>query len=135
MGAWYPEGIRAVMDGSVDLDTADVRVVLVTSGYTFNVAHDFLNDIPGGNRVGTPVALASRTIIADGNNRSLDAADTVFVGLTGSAVNACALFVHTGVDSTARLLGYIDGLTITPDGSDVTLRWNAAGILAIDYVP
>lgn len=121
------------MDGTVDLDTADVRAVLLDSGYTFNVAHDNLDDVGAATRVGTAQALAGKSIIADGNNRALDATDTTWAALTGDAVVAVALYVHTGVESTSRLLGFIDGISVTPDGSDVTLRWNAAGILALTY--
>lgn len=130
---WYPEGIRAVMDGTTDLDTADVRAMLVDATYTFNVAHDFLDDVVAGNRVGTPVALASKSIIANGNSRALDAADTTWTGLTGDAVVAVILYVYNASDAAARLLAFIDGIAVTPDGSDVTLRWNAGGILEITY--
>lgn len=130
---WYPEGIEAVMDGTVDLDAADIRAMLVDSGYTFNVAHDFLDDVGAPTRVGTAQALASKAIITNGNNRALDAADTTWAGLTGDPVVAVIIYVHNASDAAARLLGYIDGIAITPDGSDVTLRWNAAGILEISY--
>lgn len=131
---WYPEGIKAVMNGTIDLDTSDLRCVLVTSGYTYGVADDFLNDVLAGNRVGTAQALASKTIINNSNSRVLDAADTTWTALTGSAVVAVIIYLHTGTEATSNLLAYIDGIAITPDGSDVTLRWNALGILELTYV-
>lgn len=130
---WYPTGIGAVMDGTVDLDAADIRAMLVDATYTFNVAHDFLDDVGAGTRVGTAQALASKAIITDGNNRALDAADTTWTALTGDPVVAVIIYVHNASDAAARLLGFIDGISITPDGSDVTLRWAATGILAIQY--
>lgn len=129
----YPEGLRAIMDGTVDLDTADIRAMLVDATYTYNVAHDFLDDVVAGNRVGTAQALASKAIITNGNSRALDAADTTWVGLTGDAVVAVILYVHNASDAAARLIAFIDGIAILPDGSDVTLRWNAAGIIELTY--
>lgn len=130
---WYPAGIAAVMNGSVDLDGADIRAVLVTSGYAFNVAHDFLDDVGAGFRVGTPVALAGKAIIVNGNNRALDATDTTWVALSGSAANAVVLYVFNASEPAAQLLGYLDGFTVTPNGDDVTLRWNASGLLEVQY--
>ncbi|GMV19040.1 MAG: bacteriophage protein [Polyangiaceae bacterium] len=131
---WYPEGIDAVMTGTIDPDTSDLRVQLVDATYTYNTAHDNLDDVVAGNRVGTAGALASKTIIDNGNSRVLDAADLTFTALTGDPVTGLVIYLHTGVESTSRLLAYIDGIAITPDGSDVTLRWNASGILEITYV-
>ncbi|HND56493.1 MAG TPA: hypothetical protein PLV92_28940 [Pirellulaceae bacterium] len=110
-----------------------MRAVFVTSGYAYNAAHDFLDDVAAGNRVGTPQALASKTIIANGNSRALDAADTTWAGLTGSPVVAVILYVHNASEAAARLIAFIDGLSVAPDGSDVTLRWNAAGIVELTY--
>lgn len=130
---WYPEGIDAVMTGTIDLDTSDLRVQPVDSGYTYNTAHDNFDDVGAATRVGTAQALTSKTIIDNGNSRVLDAADLTFTALTGDPVNAIVIYLHTGTESTSRLLAYIDGLSITPDGSDVTLKWNALGILEITY--
>ena len=130
---WYPSALASVMNGTIDLDTADIRAMLVDATYTFNVAHDFLDVVVAGNRVGTAQAIASKTIIANGNSRALDAADTTWAGLTGDAVVAVILYVHNASDAAAALIAFIDGISITPDGSDVTLRWNAAGILELAY--
>lgn len=106
-----------------------LSVNLVTSGYTFNQAHDFENDL-GANVV------ATSTI---GNpawtGRVLDGDDVVFSSLTGSAVAAAVLFMDTGDPATSRLIAYLDtgitGLPFTPSGADATLAWDAAGIFSL----
>lgn len=122
------------MNGGVDLDTDAIKACLVTSGYAFNIADDFFNDVGAGTRVGTPQALAGKAIINNGNNRALDANDTTWTALSGSAANAVIIYKDTGVEATSQLLAYLDGFTVTPNGDDVTLRWNASGILEIQYV-
>jgi hypothetical protein len=133
--AVYSATKNAILTAVVNLSTADIRAVLIdTADYTFSAAHDFLDDVPSGARVGTPVALASKTVgtVAAG---VFDAADTTLSAVTGDQSEAIILFVHTGSDATARLLFYLDtgvtGLPVTPSGGDVVIQWNASGIFSI----
>lgn len=134
MAAWYPSGKAAVMNGSIDLDTSDIRVLPVTASHSFNAAHDNLDDIIGGNRAGTAVALASKAIITPTNPntsaRALDAADTS-MGTIASAGNGFVLYLHTGVEATSTLLAYADGFSWTA-GQSVTALWSTDGILFLN---
>jgi hypothetical protein len=130
--AVYPAAKTAILSAGVNFTSADIRAVLVdTADYTYSSAHDFLDDIPSGARVGTPVALGSKTVTAG----VFDAADVTLTAVTGDQSEAIVLFIHTGTDSTARLLFYIDtgvtGLPVTPSGGDITIQWNASGIFSI----
>lgn len=106
----------------INWSTADIRAVLIdTADYTVDLTnHNFLDDVASGARVGTPVALSSKTFTAG----VFDAADTTLTSVTGDACEALILFVHTGTDSTAQLLAYIDGFTVTPNGNDITITWD-----------
>ncbi|MBL8924111.1 MAG: hypothetical protein JNJ54_34970 [Myxococcaceae bacterium] len=131
--AWYPSGKQGVMNGGIDLDTSDIRVLPVQSGYTYSAAHDNLDDISAPNRAGSAVALGSKSIITPGspaNARALDAADTA-LGTIASAGNALVLYLHTGVESTSTLLAYIDGISWTA-GQSVTVQWDANGIIYLN---
>lgn len=134
MAAWYPSGKQAVMNGTIDLDTSDIRVLPVTASHSFNAVHDNLDDIIGGNRAGSAVALASKAIITPTNPntsaRALDAADTN-MGTIASAGNGFVLYLHTGTESTSVLLAYLDGFSWTA-GQSVTAQWSADGILFLN---
>lgn len=108
--------------GPINWATADIRAVLVdVADYTVDLTnHNFLDDVASGARVGTPVALSSKTFTAG----VFDAADTTLTSVTGDACEAIILFVHTGSDATAQLLAYIDGFTVTPNGNDITITWD-----------
>lgn len=131
--AWFPSGKAGVMNGGIDLDTSDIRVMPLQSGYTYSAAHDNLDDIIAGNRAGSAVALGSKTIITPGspaNARALDAADTA-LGVLANAGNAVALYLHTGTESTSTLLAYIDGFSWTA-GQNVTVQWDVNGIIFLN---
>lgn len=126
----YPEAKEAFIMGDLDLD-GDVRVILVdTADYTFNAAHDFLDDVPAGARVAVSGALTGRTF----SGGVFDADNPTISGVSGDTIEALIGYRHTGTESTSRLIWYMDtatGLPLTPNGGDVTVTWNASGIFAL----
>jgi len=120
----YTKAKQGLIDGSIDMDTDDIRVVLVDGAdYTPNLAtHDNLDDIPSAARVATSGALQNKTV-TDG---VFDADDKIIAAVTGDQFEYLALYKHTGTESTSRLILLIDtatGLPCTPNGSDITIQW------------
>ena len=123
--ALYNKGREGFLDGSIDWDTDDIRVILIdVADYTVDLAtHDNLDDVPGDARVATSGALTSKTV-TDG---VADAADVVLTAVTGDPCEALVIYKHTGTESTSRLIAYIDsatGLPVTPNGGDITIQWD-----------
>jgi hypothetical protein len=128
----FPKGKQGLIDGSIDMDTDDIRVMLVRSTYTYDSADQFVSDL-GAVDNGRSAALGSKTV-TDG---VFDAADTTITATSNVACNALILFEHTGSDATARLIAYWDtmtGLPFTPAASQVcNVAWDngASRIFAI----
>lgn len=115
--AMFNPGREGFLDGSIDWDTNDMRVMLVRSTYTFDATDKFISDL-GAVDNGRSAALASKTV-TDG---VADAADTSLTATAAVACNAIVVFQHTGSDATARVIAYIDtgtGLPFTPAASQV----------------
>lgn len=121
--ALFNNGREGFLDGSIDFDTDDIRVMLVKNTYTYDATDEFLSDL-GAVDNGRSAALSSKTV-TDG---IADAADTTITATSAVACNALVLFKHTGSDATARLICYIDtatGLPITPAaGGSVSIAWD-----------
>ena len=122
----YTKGKQHLIDGTIDLDTNDIRAILVDGAdYTPNLAtHETLANIPAAGRVAVSGALQSKTV-TDG---VFDAADIVLSAVTGDQFEYIVLYQHTGTES-ALLLLLIDtatGLPCTPNGSDITIAWSNA---------
>ncbi len=122
--ALYTKAKQHLIDGTIDLDTNDIRAILVDGAdYTPNLAtHETLADIPAAARVAVSGALASKTV-TDG---VFDAADIVISAVSGDQFEYIALYQHTGAE-TALLILLIDtatGLPCTPNGSDITISWS-----------
>jgi hypothetical protein len=132
-------GVTAVTAARIDADTdtlmaffSDDGTVTPAIGDTFQVAYA-TSENPA---FAAPENLASVTagVVASG---VVDAADSVFTSasvLTGStSVESLIVSKNTGVAATSPNLAHWDsanatGLPLTPNGADVTVVWNAAGL-------
>lgn len=122
--ALYDLGRQGFLDGSIDWDTDNIKVLLVDTGtYTVNLAtHQFHSDVSG--IVATSGNLAGKTV----TNGVADANDITFTAVSGATVEAIIIYKDTGTSSTSRLIAYIDtgtGLPVTPNGGDITVSWDS----------
>ena len=131
--AVFPKAKEGFLDGSIDLDTAVIKVALVR-GYTYNSAHDFVDDVTGagGTLHATSAALANKTV----TNGVFDADDITFTTpSTDSNDHALLVFQSSAVGggsdvaaSSQRLIAWIDtgtGIPIKPAGGDITVVWDS----------
>lgn len=122
----YTSYLVNLLEADIDLASDNIKIVLVDTGtYTYSAAHNFHDDLSG--IVATSGNLASKTTTGG----VFDAADILISAVSGSTVEAIVIYKDTGVSGTSPLIYYIDGLTLTPDGSDVTVQWDASGIFDI----
>lgn len=129
---YYTKAKDALWKAQIAYDTDNIKAVLVdTADYTLNVAtHEFLSDIPAIARVATSANLTGKTI----SGGVIDAADVVLSTVAGDEAEAVVVYQDTGVESTSRLIAYVDtatGLPVTPNITDITIRWNASGIASL----
>jgi hypothetical protein len=129
--AIYPKWKEAIMQASANSAlTGTVKAALVDTGtYTYSAAHEFLSSLTGV--VGTAQTLASKTF----TNGVFDAADVTYTAVTGATVEAVVIYIDTGVAGTSRLVAYLDtdytNLPVTPNGGNITIAWDATGIVAV----
>lgn len=124
--AFYGKALEAFGNGAINWASDTIKAMLVdTAFYTVDLAaHDYLDDIPLGARVGSAVTLASKTNVLG----VFDAADIVFTGLTSApSIEALVLFKDTGNDATSNLIAYIDtatGLPVAAGATQVNVTWD-----------
>jgi hypothetical protein len=120
----YPKAKEAFLSGSINLSSDTIKCVLIdTADYTYSAAHDFLDDVAAGARVGTAQTLGSKTV----TNGIFDAADATFTSVTGDVCEAILIYKDTGTESTSNLIALIDtatGLPVTPNGGNISIAWD-----------
>jgi hypothetical protein len=124
----FDKAREAYLTAALNFSSNDVRAILVDTGaYTFSAAHQYLTSVAGGARIAVSAALSSKTVTSG----VADAADVTFTAVSGASIEAIILYRHTGTDSTSELIAYWDGLSITPNGGDITVKWNASGMFKL----
>jgi len=129
-----------IMDGSIDLDTDTIKVVLVTSSYTPNIdthtqySH-ITNQVTGTGYTAGGATLANKSVAVDTTNdrAEFDADDTTW---TSASITARGAVIYKYVDNegspddTSPLICYKDfGADVTSTNADFTIKWHADGIL------
>lgn len=128
---WYPKHKEALLQNSANSAlTGTVKVALVDTGtYIYDPANEFLTSLTGV--VGTAQTIGSKTYTGG----IFDGADVTYTAVTGATVEALVLYIDTGVAATSRLVAYLDtgitGLPVTPNGGNITVTWDATGIVKL----
>jgi hypothetical protein len=131
--AVFPKAKEGFLDGSIDLDTAVIKVALVR-GYTYSSSHTTVSEVTGAGATlhATSGALASKTV-TDG---VFDAADVTLTTPSADTNDHSLLIfqasaVGGGADvasSSQRVIAWIDtgtGIPIKPAGGDITVVWDS----------
>lgn len=124
--ALYDKGREGFLDGSIDFDTNNIKIMLIDEADdTIDLAVDEdLADRAGASRVATSGNLASKTVTAG----VADAADVTFSAVSGDVSESIDMYQDTGTEATSRLILNIDtatGLPVTPNGGDITVTWDS----------
>lgn len=121
--ALFDPGREGFLDGSIDWDTNDMRVMLVKSTYAYDAADKFVSDL-GSVDNGRSAALGTKTVTSG----VADAADTTLTATSAVACNALVVYQYNASDAAARVIAYIDtatGLPFTPAASQqVNIAWD-----------
>lgn len=121
----YNLGKNNILEGNIDLLADTIKAILVDlADYTFNQAHENLDDVLLASRVAEGTLL-SKTLTAG----VFDAADLVLSSVSGDTSEAVILYKDSGVESTSHLIAYYDtfaaGMPVTPNTGDITIVWSS----------
>jgi hypothetical protein len=128
-GTPYNKARLKLAQAGINLSTADVRALVVSSTYTPNYdTHEFLSSVTSAELTtngAARVALANKSLTADDvNDRAKFTCDPIEIGpASGGTIPArrMIVYVHTGNDATAILLGAVL-LDDTAGGTDVVAQ-------------
>jgi len=124
------------MNGSIDLDTDTIKVMLVTSSYTPNQdTHEFksdvTNEVTGTGYTAGGATLSNKSVTQDNTDDEgvFDADDVTWSNSTITARGA-VLYKSTGNDATSPLICYFDfGENKSSSNGDFSIQWNSEGII------
>lgn len=131
---------RDIMNGSIDLDTDTINVMLVTATYTpdqdtHTKRADITNEVVGTGYSAGGSALAGKVVSADNtdNEGVFDANDLSWTTATITARGAVLYKARGGAASADELICYVDfGSNITSTVGTFLITWNAEGIINLN---
>ena len=131
--------------GTIDFSADDIRVALLMTNTTADTekgaatiaGYTTVDDFDGSGYTAGGAALAGEAVAEDtGNNRGeFDATDLTFSSLGAGTRQIAGALVYKFVTNfnSSIPIAWIDtgGFPITANGGDITLQWNAEGILQL----
>ena len=122
--ALYPKAKESFINGHINMSANTITIALVDTGvYTFSTSHQFRSDVSNSSVISS-TTLSNKTVTSG----VFDADDATFTSVTGANCEALLIFQDTGVQSTSRLIAYVDsatGLPILPNGGDITVVFSS----------
>lgn len=137
---WFSQGVLSCINGTIDLDTSTIKVMLVTSSYTYDPDHQAVNTISaneisatnytggygGGGRKTASVTLQK----SDANNRvEIAIADLTWTSLGGvsnaTPSGAVVIYETGGNDTSSTPIAFLDFSDTPTNGGNFTLDFVA----------
>ena len=139
MNAIFNSFKRDIANGSINLGTDTIKLMLVGSGYAPNIdthakRSDVTNEVSGAGYTSGGVALVNKTVVM--NNTSdkgvFDADDVTLSTATITARGAVLYKARGGASSADELIAYLDfGSDITSTAGNFNITFDANGILTL----
>ena len=130
-----------LLSGDIDLDADDIRVLLVMTNSTCDTEDDCdfidqfttLDEMDGANYVRKALAGEAVAVDLPNNRGEFDAENVTWtaLGVGTRQVLGAVLYKFVTNDADSIPIAYIDsgGFPFDANGGDVTITWNAEGIL------
>lgn len=151
----YNAAATRVLNGALNLSTATLKMMLVTSSYTANRDDEFVSaasaaeisatNYTGGFGGAGRKTLTGQTVTKDNTNdrAELDVNDVTWTALGGASnatIAAILVIKENTNDADSWLVAYYDTVTGTPslpfttNGGDLTLNINVEGLIQLSTV-
>lgn len=130
---------RDIANGSIDLDTDTIKIMLVTSAYTPNIdthakRSDVTNEVSGAGYTAGGVALANKTVTMNiTSDKGVFTADNVVISTATITARGAVLYKSRGGASSAdELIAYLDfGADITSTAGNFNITFDVNGIITL----
>lgn len=136
---WFIPGLAGIMAGTIDLNTDDIRVILVDSTYAFDEDSDYVNDLVAKELAGVGYsrkALTGEAVTAEVIGATFDADNVNWASIAaGETIGGIIVYHHVGADDSANpLILWVDTSNLATGGGAVDITWPAAADGGVGYL-
>lgn len=135
---------KQLLTAGIDVENdSGVKAMLLSTGYTPNKDHDFVDDIVANELSGTGYvggfagsgrkALASRALVQDdsGDVSYLDCADLTWTAISAGTIGHIAIVKEITNDAASVIIAIIDVADVVTDGGNYTWQVAADGFIKL----
>lgn len=135
---------KQLLTAGIDLESvAGMKVMLLSTAYTPNKDHDFVNDINANELSGTGYAggfagsgrkaAGTRTLTQDDSAdvSYLDIADLTWTAINAGTIGHIAVIVEVTTDADSPIVAIIDVADVVTDGGNYTWQVAADGFIKL----
>ena len=129
----YNSFLSDLESGLIDLDSHTLKVMLVSSAYTFSASHTgkanaVAAEVSGAGYTAGGKALSGLTI-TPGTTAVVDATDTAW---TSSTITARGAVIYDDSAAGDPLIAFVDfGSNQSTSGTTFTIQWHASGLIGL----
>lgn len=126
----YTKGLLKIQRGEIDYLNDDIQILVVDGTFTFNKAHEFVDDIVG-ELSGTGYSrksLASKDIVSTTGTPDkiqFQAGSVEFTSIDAGTMVSVIVFKQVTNDSDSPLIANVDIPDIATNGSTVTIQFGS----------
>jgi hypothetical protein len=121
----YPNFYTNLAMGRVDLQSDDLRVLLLSAAYVFDPLHDARNDVSGGAVVAESLSgLPNKSLTLTADEALLTSDPITFFAVSGSPITQAILYKRTSNPAQSWLIAHyptLAGLPFAPTGGNIVL--------------
>lgn len=138
-GKFYPLFFKSLLNKEVDIDSDNVKIMLLDNSYTFDKTHQYKSSI-SGEVSGTGYAAGGQQLLsvvvsfdAPTNTIKLDAADPSWANSTITGARKAAVYDSTpGTDASRPLIAYLEAdATLSTTSGTLSITFDTAGIATL----
>ena len=133
----FPKAIAEMAAGNLNWTSDTIRILLITNGYTYNEANDFVADVVANEATGTTrQTLGTKSVTEDAANDRviLDAADATFAAVPATqTISGAITYKEVTNDADSFVIAFHDGTDLAANGSDIQVQFPATGVLYGSY--
>lgn len=139
----YNQGILKILNGSIDYLTDTVNALIVNQAYTFDKAHDFVDDVVSNevaNSTGTGYerkTLSNKSVTLDNTNNRVvfDADNLSYTAVsTTQQLGGLVIYKEGASDGARALIAFIDFNDLPTNGSDINVNFDVNGVFRITNI-
>lgn len=140
---FYDSFMQALGQKKHDLDADTIKVILVSSSYTFSASHaqysDITNELSTANGYTAGGATLANAVFTQTSGVGKFDADDVVWTASGGAITARRAILYNDTSTNDLLIGsfLLDATPANvsvPNGDTLGLNWNASGIFTLQAV-